>query len=101
MTGITDRRAILGEASAIWLEPFAGDASMLMLASPNGSSLPPADFTANLMIGGAKHAVTFAFSGGIKGQKLYRAAAIGSACDECQPSPVRRLLFSVPRLEGI
>ena len=91
----------LAGSGQIWLEPFDGDASVLMLASPNGSSLPAADFTTNIMIGNEKHAVTFTFSGGIKGQKLYRATAIGSACDECQPIPLRRLLFSAPHHLGI
>lgn len=101
MTEVLNKSVSLAGSCHIWLEPFDGDASILMLSSPNGSSLPPADFTTRLMIGGKKHAVTFAFSGGIKGQKLYRASAIGLACDECQPSPVRRLLFSEPHLEGL
>ncbi|RFD18698.1 hypothetical protein DY926_15070 [Komagataeibacter melaceti] len=79
MTETAKKTVPLAGSGHIWLEPFDGDASMLMLSSPNGSSLPPADFTTNLMISGKKHAVTFAFSGGIKGQKLYRASAIAQA----------------------
>lgn len=86
---------------SLWLEPLDRDSSVIMLASPNGSNLPAEDFFTNLSLGGVKYAVSFSFSGGIKGQKLYRASAISLACDECPPSPTHRLLFSEPHLEEI
>lgn len=91
----------LHEKVSLWLEPLDRDSSVIMLASQNGSNLPAEDFSTNLSLGGVKYTVSFSFSGGIKGRKLYRASAINLACDECPPSPTHRLLFSEPRLEEI